>query len=144
MPKDREALHQALLASGGEQLDADGLVAAAQEAIRRAELESAVTLLDTALLAEPEHASAWSLLGAVREEQGQHDEAKRAYRTALSIDDRDPFATVQLATLHAKSGETDKARSLVAWLLLEEDVPEELRQRAAAVLRDLGAKRGAG
>lgn len=135
-----DPLHEALMAAGGAELDADALVAAAQEAIRRGELPAAGTLLHTALLTDPRHAGAWSLRGAVHEAQGQLPEAKRAYRQALSLVDQDASTTVALAALSARTGDEDEARSLLAWLLLEEDVPEAERQRAAELLRALGPK----
>ncbi|MCC7384559.1 MAG: tetratricopeptide repeat protein [Deltaproteobacteria bacterium] len=133
-------LHDAVEVAGGSAVDADALVASAAEALRTKAYENAAAILDTALTLEPEHAEAWALRGATFEQLGQPDEAIRAYETALSIDDRDPISALALAALYVRASSVERAKALLSWLILEEDVPADLRQRAGVLLESLASR----
>jgi Flp pilus assembly protein TadD len=135
-------LHDTLL-KGGTVPDAAALVAAAGDALRIRAFDQAMALIDAALVAEPEYAPAWALRGATLEQRGDSDGAMEAYRTALAIDDHDPVTSLALASLYAKAGRVDQARSLLAFMILDEDdLPAELRQRAGHLLATLRNKPG--
>ncbi len=126
-----------------ERADPDALVAAALEALRLSAHENAAALLDAALLSDPRSAKAWSARGMLEERQANDPGAILAYETALAIDDTDSLSALSLAQLQARAGQADRARSLVNWLILEDAVPLDVRQKAHALKRQLDAERAA-
>jgi tetratricopeptide (TPR) repeat protein len=69
---------------------------------------------ERAVALEPENHRNWMLLGEARSRLGRADEAIRAYRAAIGLNERDEDARNQLARLLAGSGAADAAhRALV-------------------------------
>jgi hypothetical protein len=79
----------------------------------------------------------------LEERQANDPGAILAYETALAIDDTDSLSALSLAQLQARAGQADRARSLVNWLILEDAVPLDVRQKAHALKRQLDAERAA-
>lgn len=74
----------------------------------------ALSQAERAVALEPENHRNWVLLGEVRSRLGQADEAIRAYRAAIGLNERDEDARNELARLLAGSGSADAAhRELV-------------------------------
>ena len=95
----------------------------------------AIDLAQAALLADPENSRALRVIGQAALRLGDRDSAKRAFERAIIEDPRDWQSAGDLARIHHAAGETDEARSLLALLTSDNDVPSE----ALAVLaKDLG------
>ena len=118
-------------------VDVGALVTLATEALEKRELEHAADILQGALVVDPDHAAAWSLLGQVEEALGDAEPAIEAYATALMLDDADLGTAMTLAELHAATGRTAQARALVDWLVLATEDAPELLDRARALTSKL-------
>lgn len=114
----------------------------AQNAVRRGELEDAETILQDALLVDPNRASVWSMVGALEDELGDINAARVAYRYALSLADDDHTA-LALARLHASVGEWDDAVAVASHLALAGH-DEDLRKQATRLAHDANARKVAG
>ncbi len=139
-PEDLRTLHEAVLAAGGEDVDVDVLVGLAATAVRNGDLEGARSILEAALVIDPEHAGAWALAGVVFERLGRTGDAETAFRTALDLDESDHPSALSLAELLAARGERDRALSLLNWLVLELEDRSPARPRASELRRRLKAE----
>lgn len=72
--------------------------------------EGAVAAVETALRREPWDSLAWELLGELRHDQKQYQEAEKAYRTVLRLNPGEPTAAANLASILAFLGKPDTAR----------------------------------
>lgn len=138
-----EELHKTAAKAGGKNVDPGVLVASAGEAIRIGAWDNAASLVDAALIIDPERGAAWSLRGQIEEKAGRLDNARKAFETALAIDDKDLHTALALAALYNKMNDSERARALINWLLLEDEVPAELRARAAQIKENLAPRKGA-
>lgn len=136
-------LHDAAAKAGAGAIDPDVVIASAGEAMRVGSWDSAASLVEAALVLDPDRAEAWSLRGALEEHAGRKDAARHAYEMALSLDDRDLPAAVALAALHVEANELEKARALLNWIITEDALTPELRSRAVALKDAVIARRGA-
>lgn len=118
-------------------VDVAALVVLADEACSRREWKHAANILQGALIVDPDHAPAWSLLGRVAQALGDEEPAVEAFATAVMLDDSDLEAAMTLAEIELQTGHHDEARALADWLLLGEATPPELLVRADAVARKL-------
>ncbi len=135
-------LHEAATKGGGQAVDPAVLVASAGEAIRLGAYDNAASMIEAALILDPDNADAWALRGMIEEKAGRFEAARHAYESALSLDDRDAHTALALAALYSKLRDGERARALLNWLILEEDVPTELRQRAAQIKEALEPRKG--
>ncbi len=144
--EDRARLDELHAALGpGPRPDPDVLVSGAAEALRRGAHEQAEALLDAARVLDPGHARAWALLGVLEAARGRPEQARRAYEQALSLDDTDAVTALALIELYARGAARDprdaeRALALANWLALEDGIPPEIVQRAAALKRTVGAR----
>lgn len=142
-PDEIRRLHEALEAllpdeqKGGVGLDARALVAAATTALQLSRFDDALALARAALVADPRSARAWSNAGAALEAKGQIADARRAYETAVSLDDRDLATALACARLQKSTGASSSARALLTYVLLKETGAPELRAQAQALLDEL-------
>lgn len=93
--------------------------------------DEAVTLLTRASGIEPESGEVYRLLGRAHHVQGKVKEAEDAYRHAIDLDDRDPWALNNLGLLLLEQQRADEALPL-----LEQAV--ELKADAPAFHNNLG------
>jgi Flp pilus assembly protein TadD len=121
-----------LLGVNGE--EADVLVSCASSSIRVNAFDDALAILRTALLIDPEHARAWSLMGNALEKLGRLDAARSAYAAALLHDDRDPTTALALARIHLAEGRFGKARAMIDWVVSRFPDSKHARQQAASLL----------
>jgi len=133
-----QELSQKLPAEERLGVDVAALVALATEAMERRELEHAASLLQGALVVDPDHAGAWTLLGQVEQALGEAEPAVEAYATALMLDDSDLETAMTLAELHFAAGRRDQARALVDWLVLASEDAPDLLDRARVLTTKLG------
>ncbi|MFO0728690.1 MAG: hypothetical protein U1E65_33240 [Myxococcota bacterium] len=124
-----------------ERPNPDALVSAALEAMRMSAHANAAALLDAALLSDPRHPRAWAARGMLEEREGHLDGAARAYETALALEDRDALSALALAQIYARGAHKDRARALLNFLVLEESLPLEVKQKVIALKRQLDAER---
>jgi Flp pilus assembly protein TadD len=122
-----------LLGVTGE--EADVLVSCATSSIRVHAHEDALSLLRAALMIDPEHARAWSLMGTALEKVGQLEAARSAYAKALLHDDQDPTTALALARIHLAAGRFGKARALIDWVVSRFPDSKHARQQAATLLQ---------
>lgn len=130
-------LSKSLPAEQRSNVDVSSLVGLATEAVRRRELDHAESILQGALVVDPDHVAAWTLLGRVEQELGETDPAAEAYATALMLDDSDLDTAMTLAELHAAAGRAPLATALLNWLTLEIDDAPELLERARVLASKL-------
>jgi Flp pilus assembly protein TadD len=112
----------------------DVLVSCATASLRVNAFEDALAILRAALMIDPEHARAWSLMGNALEKLGELDTARSAYATALLYDDQDPTTALALARIHLASGRAGKARALIEWVVSRFPDSKHARQQAAVLL----------
>lgn len=98
--------------------------------------EGAVTAVEAALRREPWDSLAWEMLGELRHDQRQFQEAEKAYRTVLRLNPGDPTAAANLASILAFVGKPDVARQI-----LTKGTPSNTSQ-AATTWADIGATEG--
>lgn len=88
----------------------------------RERAEAARAWLRRAITIDSRHASAFEMLGRLEEELGETEQALTSYRAAVAVQPKDELASLRLATLLRKSGDSAAAvRVLEAWLELETD-----------------------
>ncbi|MBC7793863.1 MAG: hypothetical protein H7Z43_09150 [Clostridia bacterium] len=136
---DKEGLEQLRAGRPVQSQDVHELLHEAQRAVRDGELVQAESMLQEALLVDPNRASVWSLVGAVEDELGDVTTARSAYRYALSLADDDHTA-LALARLHASVGEWDDAVAVATDLALAGH-SEDLRQAATRLAHDANARK---
>jgi len=98
--------------------------------------EGAVTAVEAAVRREPWDWLAWELLGELRHDQQQHQEAEKAYRTVLRLKPGEPTAAANLASVLAFLGKPDTARQT-----LTKGTPVDTTQAAKTWL-SIGATEG--
>ena len=84
----------------------------ARSLAEQGQLEQAVAVCDAHLDLHGPSAEAYCLLGVVREDGGQGDEAEACYRKALYLDPRSADAVTRLALLVERRGGVDEAKVL--------------------------------
>lgn len=85
------------------------LAAKATAAMERGDLPAAQRLYETAVVANPANAAAFTGLGAVHEAREQPKLARKYYGIALSMEPSDPAALARLAGLDLASGDRTAA-----------------------------------
>ncbi|WP_306534236.1 serine protease [Geobacter sp.] len=98
--------------------------------------EGAVTAVEAAVRREPWDWLAWELLGELRHDQQQHQEAEKGYRTVLRLKPGEPTAAANLASVLAFLGKPDTARQT-----LTKGTPVDTTQAAKTWL-NIGAMEG--
>jgi hypothetical protein len=88
---------------------AAGPIQTAQSLIGDQKYDSAATILETVVRAQPASGQAWILLGTARGKLGQIDSAAQAYRHALPIAAAHPRAVQALFLLYAEASRPDDA-----------------------------------
>ncbi len=68
------------------------------------DLDGASRYARQATEAEPEHAPAWNLLGAITATMREPEQARQAFESALSLDPRDSATYLNLGLLHLSQG----------------------------------------
>lgn len=116
---DREGLEALRAARGVPAVPGDihDLLRAAERAKRDGQFEEAERILQEAVLAAPERAAVWSMIGALEDQLGEVSVAREAYRAALSLEDDDK-TSLALARLHSSIGEWDDAIAVATHLAL--------------------------
>jgi Flp pilus assembly protein TadD len=89
-------------------LDSTQLAVQARAAMARGEVDLALRLAQSAIVADPSRPSSYDVLGDVYAANHQPDYARNYYEEALSIDPTDPTATKAIASLD-RAGDTRKA-----------------------------------
>src|SRR3954470_24438094 len=89
-------------------LDSAQLATQARAAMARGEVDLALRLAQSAIVADPSRPSSCDVLGDVYAANHQPDYARNYYEEALSIDPTDPTATKAIASLD-RAGATRKA-----------------------------------
>jgi len=89
-------------------LDSAQLAAQARAAMARGEVDLALRLAQSAIVADPSRPSSYDALGDVYAANHEPDYARNYYEEALSIDPSDPTATKAIASLD-RAGDTRKA-----------------------------------
>jgi len=135
-PADAGALHARLRAEG-KTIDALPLVAAAVTAARLERHEDALALARAAVVAEPQNARAWALIGQASEARGALEEARTAYEHACSLDGHDFGAALAAARLQQRTGQHGRARALCGFILARTSSPD-VRQQTSELLGTLG------
>jgi Flp pilus assembly protein TadD len=140
---DREGLAtlRAARARAAETTDVYALQRDAEQARVGGDFEEAERLLQEALVADPEQASTWSMVGALEDELGLVSVAREAYRVALSLADDDATA-MALARLHASLGEWDDALAVTTHVALSAK-DEPTRAAATLLAREVQSRKGA-
>jgi len=80
----------------------------ARAAMARGEVDLALRLAQSAIVADPSHPASYDALGDIYAANHQPDYARNYYEQALSIDPSDPAATRAIASLD-RAGDTRKA-----------------------------------
>jgi Tfp pilus assembly protein PilF len=124
-----------LPSEGVKRIPGPQLTQMAAQALELKDARRAVDLAQAALLIDPEDSQALRVIGQATLRLGDHASAKRAFERAIIEDPHDWQSACDLARLHAAAGETDEARSLLALLTSDADVPSEA---LAALAKDLG------
>ncbi len=83
----------------------------ATDAIADERYDTAISLLEGVVAAEPENADAWNLLAYSNRKLGRVDEARRFYDRALAIDPEHRRAHEYLGELHLQTGDLASARA---------------------------------
>ncbi len=73
-------------------------------------------MANAAIALEPAFAEAHWTLGWVFERQGRYQEALRAFQTSMQLGGENPVTLPDVGYLHARLGEVDRAREIVAKL----------------------------
>lgn len=143
-PDDVQRLHEALGAlqstSGDAAIDARALVAAGATALELGRWDDVLALARAALVIDPQSARAWSLAGGALAQQGKLHEARAAFESAVSFDDRDLAAAISAAELQVKTGNASGGRALANYVLLREQGAPAIRARAQALLEHTPAR----
>lgn len=140
-PEEVERLHAVMGAQG--QADAPALVAAASTAARLSRWSDVVHLAQAALVLDPHNARAWGLVGQAAEAAGRFPDARRAFETAVGLDDRDMGLALAAARAQANTGAVSPARALLTYVLLRSS-SQTLRSEAQKLLDTLPSDPGAG
>ncbi len=127
----------------GEQpmLDPEILIACASASLRAHAFNDAYALLTAALALESDHPRALAMLGLTLDRLNRPLEARDAYERAITAEERDPHTLLELARLYIDSGEEDRARSLLSWLLVELTEASVARRHALDMLSMLEARK---
>ena len=139
---DKEELAQLRAQRPVPSRDVHELLHEAQAAVRARSFEQAESLLQDALLVDPNRASVWSMVGALEDELGDISAARIAYRYALSLAD-DDHVGLALARLHASVGEWDEAIEVATHVAMAGH-NEEARKLATKLAHDANARKVAG
>ena len=139
-PAEISRLHD-LLESVGESAAleprcARAFVAAARTSLQLGVAADAVALGRAALVLEPDNARAWATVGDGLWKLGQVHDARIAYETAISLDDKDLGAAVSCAQAQLRDGAPVAARALLNFVLLKSR-SEEITQAASELLEAL-------
>ena len=135
-------LAEAASTAGAAAVDVDTVIACAATALRAHSFDNALTILEAALILDPDHPRAWAMAGLALERLEREDEARSAYEAAIGLDDGDLVTALSLAGLYARRGEQDRARALVTWLLGEVEDAPRIRSAAVALARSLSTGEG--
>lgn len=100
----------------------------------------ALPLVERALAIEAHRSQAWAVLGDVYVRLGRADEAQRAFRTALSLNERDEGSRQALARLLAGGGDADAAHRA---LLAKADAQQDARTWLGIGIADFNRQRHA-
>ena len=88
----------------------ESLLTQAQAATSRGEIDLALRLAQSAIVADPARPSSYVALGDIYAQAGQADFARNFYDAALGIDPIDPGALKALSMLDGKSSRVNAAR----------------------------------
>ena len=91
--------------------DASALIAKADEAMQKGDLQKALAIYSEANIKSPKDAETLFKMGYVLAEQNRDDEAMEYYKEALSLDANNTFIHQAMASLYRKMGEFASARN---------------------------------
>jgi tetratricopeptide (TPR) repeat protein len=122
-----------------DRASASSFVAAARSALLLGRPDDALALGRAALVLDPCHARAWSVVGEALWTQGAVVDARAALEEAVAHDDRDLAAAVACARAQAATGSPTAARALLGFVLTKTH-SAELRASAESLLASLGGE----
>jgi tetratricopeptide (TPR) repeat protein len=93
-----------------EDFDSSSLIAAADEAMQKGDLQKALAIYSEANIKEPHNAETLFKMGYTLAEQNRDDEALEYYKEALELDPDDKYVHQAMASLYRKMGEFANAR----------------------------------
>lgn len=102
------------------------------------QMELATKTLDNLLTTNPLMAEAWSLRGAVLEEQKLYKEAEQAYRRAATLDPTTVTYILQLADLFGVQGRVADLEALLVEYLVVNPAAHEVRYRLGSLYHIIG------
>jgi len=91
--------------------DASALIAKADEAMQKGDLQKALAIYSEANIKSPKDAETLFKMGYVLAQQNRDDEAMEYYKEALSLDANNTFIHQAMASLYRKMGEFASARN---------------------------------